>query len=160
MAQTHQLYPFLTPGQPPTQCLNSLTAAIIIQDDTGTMHDIMQTLSPQEQVQLANSCRADYQTTPVLARVLNDLDPDNKQGKVEFLLKYGAKIHDSHRQPGESSTIQDQKSESESESESEKSEPWVMIYGCVRTSRWQLRNHLRTTLERPYIGMVSFFGRR
>ena len=46
---------YLTPGQPPTQCLNSLTAAIIIQDDTGTMHDIMQTLSPQEQVQLANN---------------------------------------------------------------------------------------------------------
>ena len=79
----------------------------INQDDTGTMHDIMQTLLPHEQVQLANSCRADYQTTPVLARVLNDLDPDNKQAKVEFLLKYGA-IDDSHRQPGESSTIQDQ----------------------------------------------------
>ena len=109
----------------------------IIQDDTATMHDIMQTLLPHEQVQLANSCRADYQTTPVLARVLNDLDPDNKQAKVKFLLKYGAKIDDSHRQPGESSTIQDQKSESESESESEKSESWV---GELKKAQKAIRN--------------------
>ena len=79
--------------------------AAIQHDDTDTMHEIMQTLPLGEQVQLANSCRADDQTTPVLARVLHDprLNPDDKQPIVQFLVEHGASRRNASQilQPGE-----------------------------------------------------------